>query len=133
MVSGLKAKDNEERSNSGTQGTLATADTGVHTMLAYHGDSFYGLRDGSSKTAILYGQGLGAEVKGLGSVSNLSEDAQTVRFATYGTTALGSNWSLAPVLMAQRSQDRYVKEDDYRWATVNARLVRPSAKLRPGL
>ena len=123
MVSGLKAKDNEARSNSGTQGTLAAADTGFHTMLAYHGESFYGVRDGSFKTALLYGQGLGAEVKGLGSVSNLSEDAQTVRFATYGTTALSSNWSLAPVLMAQRSQDRYVKEDDYRWATFNARLV----------
>ena len=123
MISGLKAKDNEARSNTGSQGVQDAADTGVHTLLAYHATSFYGFKDGSSKTALLYGQGLGAEVKGLGSDSNLSEDAQTVRFATYGTTALASNWSIAPVLMAQRSQDRYVKDDDYGWVTLNARVV----------
>ncbi len=123
MVSGLKAKDNDARNNTGTTGTTQAANKGFHTMLAYHGESFYGFREGSFKTALLYGQGLGAEVKGLGSDGQLSEDAQTLRFATYGTTALSSNWSIAPVLMAQRSQDRYVKDDDYRWVTLNARLV----------
>ena len=42
------------------------ANTGVHALLV-HNESFYGLRDGTSKTALLYGHGLGAEVKGIGS------------------------------------------------------------------
>lgn len=45
--------------NANSQGALDAADTGVHTLLAYHGTSFYGLKDGSSKTALLYGQGWG--------------------------------------------------------------------------
>ena len=36
------------------------ANTGVHALLGLH-KSFYGLRDGTSKTALLYGHGLGAE------------------------------------------------------------------------
>lgn len=43
------------------------ANTGVHALLGLHNESFYGLRDGTSKTALLYGHGLGAEVKGIGS------------------------------------------------------------------
>ncbi len=123
MLSGLKAKDNDGRLNTGTTGTTQGADKGFHTMLAYHGDSFYGLRSGSSKTALLYGHGLGAEVKVLGSDGNLSEEAQTIRLASYGTTAISKNWNIAPALMAQRSKDRYVKHDDYQWVTLNARLV----------
>ena len=123
MVSGLKAKDNDARENVGTGGSTQGADNGFHTMLAYHGDSFYGMRSGSSKTALLYGQGLGAEVKGLGSDGNLGEDAQTVRLASYGTTAINDRWSLAPALLAQSSKDRYVKNDDYQWVTANARLL----------
>ena len=123
MLSGLRARDNDAKSNSGSDGSIKVADKGVHTMLAYHGQSFFGLRDGTFKSALLYGQGLGGEVKGLGSDGALSEDASTVRFATYGTTVLGGNWSLAPAILAQQSKDRYVKGDDYRWATLNARLM----------
>ena len=123
MLSGLRARDNDAKSNSGSDGSIKVADKGYHTMLAYHGQSFFGLRDGSFKSALLYGQGLGGEVKGLGSDGALSEDASTVRFATYGTTDLGGNWSLAPAILAQQSKDRYVKGDDYRWATLNARLM----------
>ncbi|SQI87266.1 sucrose porin [Klebsiella oxytoca] len=60
MVSGLRAKDNDERKD--TNGNLVKGDaanTGVHALLGLHNDSFYGLRDGSSKTALLYGHGLG--------------------------------------------------------------------------
>ncbi|VEB06142.1 sucrose porin [Klebsiella pneumoniae] len=32
---------------------------GVHALLGLHNESFYGLRDGTSKTALLYGHGLG--------------------------------------------------------------------------
>lgn len=52
MLSGLRAKDNEARLNSGETVNTNAADKGVHTMLAYHGDSFYGLREGTSKTAL---------------------------------------------------------------------------------
>jgi sucrose porin len=68
MVSGMRAKDNDDRQD--TNGNLVKGDaanTGVHALLGLHNDSFYGLREGTSKTALLYGHGLGAEVKGIGS------------------------------------------------------------------
>src|SRR5471030_1907776 len=123
MVSGLRAKNNEDRENTGTQGISNSADTGFHTMLAYHGDSFYGLREGTSKTALLYGHGLGAEVKALGSDGHLTDDASTLRLATYGITPLSKNWSIAPAILAQQSKDRYVSGDDYQWLTFNTRLI----------
>ncbi|CNK35411.1 carbohydrate porin [Yersinia intermedia] len=123
MVSGLRAKDNEARQNSGETVNTHAADKGIHSMLAYHGDSFYGLRDGTSKTALLYGHGLGAEVKSIGSDGNLTSSADTWRLATYGTTALSKNWSLAPAILAQQSKDRYVLGDSYKWITFNTRLI----------
>lgn len=123
MVSGLRAKDNEARQNSGETVNTHAADKGIHSMLAYHGDSFYGLRDGTSKTALLYGHGLGAEVKSIGSDGNLTSSADTWRLATYGTTALSKNWSLAPAILAQQSKDRYVSGDSYKWITFNTRLI----------
>lgn len=63
-------------------------------MLAYHGDSFFGLRDGTFKARCSTAPRSGRRVKGLGSDGNLSEDASTLRFATYGTTALGSSLEL---------------------------------------
>jgi len=123
MLSGLRAKNNQDRINSGTQGNANAADTGFHTMLAYHGDSFYGLREGTSKTALLYGHGLGAEVKSLGSDGQLTDNANTLRLATYGITALNKDWSIAPAILAQQSKDRYVSGDDYKWVTFNTRLI----------
>jgi sucrose porin len=68
MVSGMRAKDNDERQDTnGNPVKGDAANTGVHTLLGLHNDSFYGLREGASKTALLYGHGLGAEVKGVGS------------------------------------------------------------------
>lgn len=122
MLSGLRAKDNDERINSSVRSDNA-GDKGVHTMVAWHGDSFYGMAEGSAKTALLYGHGLGAEVKGVGSDGNLTDQADTWRLATYGITALGNNWHLAPAVLAQQSKDRYIKGDDYRWVTVNARVL----------
>ncbi|CNI96022.1 carbohydrate porin [Yersinia rohdei] len=123
MLSGLRAKDNDARQNSGTTLNTHAADKGIHGMLAYHGDSFYGLRAGTSKTALLYGHGLGAEVKSIGSDGNLTSGADTWRLATYGTTALSKYWSLAPAILAQQSKDRYVTGDSYKWVTFNARLL----------
>lgn len=123
MLSGLRAKDNDARQNSGATLNTHAADKGIHGMLAYHGDSFYGLRAGTSKTALLYGHGLGAEVKSIGSDGNLTSSADTWRLATYGTTALSKYWSLAPAILAQQSKDRYVTGDSYKWVTFNARLL----------
>ena len=123
MVSGLRAKNNQDRENVGAHGISKAADTGFHTALAYHGDNFYGLREGTSKTALLYGHGLGAEVKAIGSDGHLTDDASTVRLATYGITPLSKNWSIAPAILAQQSKDRYVSGDDYQWLTFNARLI----------
>ena len=124
MVSGMRAKDNDERKD--TNGNLVKGDaanTGVHTLLGLHNDSFYGLREGLSKTALLYGHGLGAEVKGVGSDGALRPGANTWRFASYGTTPLSKNWFIAPAVLAQSSKDRYVDGDSYQWATLNMRLI----------
>jgi sucrose porin len=124
MVSGMRAKDNDERKD--TNGNLVKGDaanTGVHTLLGLHNDSFYGLREGTSKTALLYGHGLGAEVKGVGSDGALRPGANTWRFASYGTTPLSENWFIAPAVLAQSSKDRYVDGDSYQWATLNLRLI----------
>lgn len=124
MVSGMRAKDNDERKD--TNGNLVKGDaanTGVHTLLGLHNDSFYGLREGLSKTALLYGHGLGAEVKGVGSDGGLRPGANTWRFASYGTTPLSENWFIAPAVLAQSSKDRYVDGDSYQWATLNLRLI----------
>jgi sucrose porin len=97
MVSGMRAKDNDDRQDTnGNPVKGDAANTGVHALLGLHNDSFYGLREGTSKTALLYGHGLGAEVKGIGSDGALRSGANTWRFASYGTTPLSENWFIAP-------------------------------------
>lgn len=119
-LSGMKAQDNDQRVVGGVQ---QAAETGVHTMLAYHGDSFFGLSDGSFKVAVLHGQGLGAETKNIGADGDLHEDAVSTRLALYGTTYLSDNWRFAPAIMAETSEDRYIEGDEYQWLTFNARLA----------
>ncbi|MCM5703021.1 carbohydrate porin [Larsenimonas salina] len=127
MLNGLSAKNNDDRELD--PGMLPPdpradlAEHGAHTMVAYHGESFFGLRDGTYKAAVLYGQGLGAEVKSLGSDGNLTEDAESVRLAVYGTTYLTPSWRFAPSLLAEHSKDRYVSGDSYKWLTLNARVA----------
>ncbi|MFQ3786103.1 carbohydrate porin [Halomonas sp. A29] len=120
MVNALSAADNDERDIGAGQ---TAADSGFHTMVAYHGDSFFGLGEGNFKVALLHGQGLGAEVKGLGSDGNLTDDAQATRLGIYGTTYLAPRWRIAPVLFGEVSKDRYVEGDDYKWLTLSARLA----------
>ncbi|MDR5858909.1 carbohydrate porin [Halomonas eurihalina] len=120
MLSGMNATDNDERL---TEGNISAADNGVHTMVAYHGDSFFGLNDGNFKAAVMHGQGLGAETKSIGSNGNLSEDATATRLGLYGTTYLAPNWRVAPAILAETSEDRYVAGDQYDWATFNVRLA----------
>jgi sucrose porin len=107
MVNGLYSKDNDKRINDGLASDKAAAQ-GFNTMLAYHGDSFYGLRPGLSKTVLLYGQSLGAEVRGPGSDGYLIDNAWTLKFASYGITSLTDRLSLAPLIVAQSSNNRYL-------------------------
>ena len=120
MISGMKAQDNDQRV---VEGNATAAETGVHTMLAYHGDSFFGVSDGNFKVAVMHGQGLGAEAKNIGADGDLHEDAVSTRFGVYGTTYLSDNWRLAPAILAETSEDRYIKGDEYQWLTLNARLA----------
>lgn len=120
LINGMKAQDNDRRV---VGGMTDAAETGVHTMLAYHGDSFFGLSDGSFKAAVIYGSGLGAETKSIGADGDLHEDAVSTRVAVYGTTYLSDNWRFAPSIMAETSEDRYIKGDEYQWLTFNARLA----------
>jgi len=120
LISGMSAADNDERV---VGGVMEAADTGVHTMLAYHGDSFFGISDGNFKLALLHGQGLGAEAKNIGADGNLHEDAVSTRLAAYATTRLSDSWRIAPAILAETSEDRYVKGDEYQWLTFNARLA----------
>ena len=119
MVNGIGAKKNDSRTNAAG---LTPADSGVQTMLAHHQKDFFG-HEGFFKTALLYGQGLGAEVKNLGSDGELLDDARALRLALYGQTPLAPGWRIAPSLLAEQSQDRYVDGDDYSWLTLNLRLA----------
>ncbi|WP_456268514.1 carbohydrate porin [Kushneria sp. AK178] len=125
MVNGMSANDNDERDNDPRNGILGdnVAENGFQTMLAYHGDSFFGLGEGTFKAALLYGHGLGAEVKDIGADGNLNDDAHTARLAVFGTTYLTPNWRIAPALLAQTSRDRYADGDSYDWVTLSARLA----------
>ncbi len=115
MVNGMRAKQNDSNGS-------GRAKTGAHGLLAYHGKSFYGLAPGLSKTAILAGRGLGAEVKRLGAVGNLLDDARAVRFASFGTMELAPGWAIAPAFMAEVSKDRFNRGDKYKWASASLRL-----------
>ncbi|MFN2964561.1 carbohydrate porin, partial [Escherichia coli] len=72
---------------------------------------------------LLYGRGLGAEVRGPGSDVHLISPAWTIKFATYGVTALTDSLSLAPLIVAQSSKSRYIDADHYNWVTLNARDI----------
>lgn len=120
MLNGMSATDNDERR---TEGNISAADNGVHTMVAYHGDSFFGLNDGNFKAAVMHGRGLGAETKSLGANGRLSEDATATRLGLYGTTYMAPDWRVAPAILAETSEDRYVEGDQYDWATFNVRLA----------
>ncbi|MEZ9326148.1 carbohydrate porin [Vibrio cyclitrophicus] len=116
MLSGMTSADNDSHLN-------GAAESGVHAMFTYHGDNFFGLSEGFSKTGMLVGSGLGAELKGIGSNGDLLDDAKAVRLFSYGVTRIGDNWRLAPALMAEHSQDRLKKNDEFTWASLNFRLA----------
>ncbi len=122
MLSGMHSVDNDNRTTDSTSPTQR-AEKGVHALLAYHGDNFYGLSDGFSKTGVISGVGLGSELKGIGSNGNLNDDAKAVRFFTYGATNFADNWRIAPSLMAEVSEDRVKENDQFKWVSANVRLA----------
>lgn len=124
MFSGMRAKDNAERKDSsGKMIKGDSANSGWHSLIALHNSSFYGFRKGLSKAVLLYGQGLGGEVKSVGSDGGLLSDTSTWRLASYGITSTGRDWHIAPSFIVQNSKDRYVKGDLYNWLTANIRLI----------
>ena len=124
MLSGMKSVDNPDLGNIADV-DLATkrAETGSHALFAYHADSFYGVTKGSSKTGFIVGQGLGAELKGIGSNGNLNKNAQAIRLFSYGETRFADNWRAAPAVMMEQSKDRIKDGDKFKWASMNLRLA----------
>ncbi|MCG3722566.1 carbohydrate porin [Vibrio cincinnatiensis] len=122
MISGMVAADNEDQAVAAESATKR-AENGVHALFAYHGGDFFGFNEGSSSTGLLAGQGLGAELKGIGSNGNLNDDAKALRLFSYGVTRFAENWRFAPAFMAEYSQDRIKKDDKFKWASLNVRLA----------
>ena len=115
MANGIRAAKNNNNDT-------GLASTGYSGMLAYHEPTFYGLAPGLSKTGILYGHGMGGNVKRVGAEGGLTPDAQSIRFASFGVTEVAPKWNFTPAVMAEYSKDRYNKGDEYKWATFNVRL-----------
>lgn len=132
MLNGIASRQNDAKVQANSEDTKKTerlnqagyspAERGVHSMLAYHRPDFFG-QEGFFKAALLYGKGLGAEVKGIGSDGELLDEASALRLAMYGQTRLNDTWRIAPVLLTEHSKDRYVPGDNYRWLTLNMRLA----------
>lgn len=116
----IVVKDSDDNVDANAKATRR-AESGVHAMFAYHNDTFYGMK-GSSKTGILLGSGLGAQLKGIGSDGNLNNDAKAVRVFSYGVADLNSTWSVAPAFMAEYSKDRIKDNDEFKWGTFNLRV-----------
>ena len=136
MLNGIESRQNNDRLKvQDAAGNLTRrnkagytpAESGTHTMLAYHQPDFFG-REGMFKTAVFYGKGLGAEIKSVGSDGELLDQAEAMRLVAYGQTHLNSDWRIAPALVAEHSKNRYVPGDDYRWVTLNLRLANELAQ-----
>lgn len=117
-----KEYDVDDSGNRLNKAGFSPAGSGWHGLLAYHRPDFFG-QEGMFKAALLYGLGLGAELKSIGSDGELIDDARALRLAMYGQTRLSDHWRIAPALVAEHSKDRYVPGDDYRWLTFNMRLA----------
>ncbi|SJL83338.1 carbohydrate porin [Vibrio palustris] len=120
MFSAMDSKDNDRVTAKAP--ASKRANHGLHALFAYHANSFYGINPGMSKTGMLIGSGLGAELKSIGSDGNLNDDAKAVRLFSFGTTDINETWSIAPAFMAEYSKDRILNHDKYKWATANVRL-----------
>ncbi|AHG20163.1 porin [Chania multitudinisentens RB-25] len=128
MLTGMAAQGNDDlKDNTSTTGSYAlrsdnTAKNGYYAMLAYRDkQQFYGLAKGVSETALQYGEKLGAEARQPGSDGDLTENAKSLRFASYGILPAWQNWEFAPSVIAQHSENRYQDGDRYDWVSFNFR------------
>ena len=117
MLNGISGVDNDR-----AEPTRATG--GFNGLLAYHQPSFYGLMDGWSKHTIQGGVGLGAEVKNIGIIGDLTEDAYAVRATTSGAADITPNWRIFPAVMTEYSADRFNVGDEIFFATFNMTAAR---------
>ncbi len=122
MLSGMASKDNIERDTDEDTPTKR-AENGAHGLIAYHADTFYGTNLGWSKSGVLIGSGLGAQLKAIGSDGDLNDDAKAVRIFSYGVAQLNDTWQVAPALLAEYSKDRIKDNDEFKWATLNVRVA----------
>ncbi|MBB3105407.1 carbohydrate porin [Azomonas macrocytogenes] len=120
----LKKSSEDESGNSHrlNRAGFKPGEKGWHGMFTYSQPDFFG-REGFFKTSLLYGKGLGAEVGNIAADGDLLDKAQTLRLALYGQGRLHKDWRIAPSVVTERSQDRYVPNDDYRYLTFNTRLA----------
>jgi sucrose porin len=128
MLTGMTEQGNDTlKDRTSTTGSYAlrsdnTAKNGYYAMLAWHDkQQFYGLAPGVSETALQYGGGLGAEARQPGSDGDLTDNATSLRFASYGILPVAKNWEIAPSVIAQHSEDRYRDGDRYDWVSFNLR------------
>ena len=124
MVSGLRAKDNDDRKDSnGDPIKTDAANNGVHALVGLHNEFLRPagrfrqngapLRPWSGRRGEKHWFRRRAAVR-----------SRYRRFASYGVTPLGGGWHIAPAVLAQSSKDRYVKGDSYEWVTLNTRLIK---------
>ena len=99
------------------------ADDGQHLLLARHGKTFFGSDKGWLTGGVLFGSGLGAQVKSIGTDGGLFEDASATRAFLYGVYNINDTWEIAPALLAEKSSDRLLEGDDFTWASANVRLL----------
>ncbi|CAJ0995653.1 carbohydrate porin [Sodalis praecaptivus] len=76
-----------------------------------------------TRSALILGTTFGGGGENIGADPALLSQAKTRRLASYGMVNVAPNWDFAPSLLAQHSADRYIRGDDYRWLTINARLM----------
>lgn len=124
MVSGMWVKDNDDCQD--VNGNLVKGDVvniGVYVLLGLYNESFYGLCDGISKMVLLYGYGLGVEVKGIGFDGVLCLGVNIWCFVSYGIMLLSDCWFIVLVVLVQSSKDCYVDGDSYQWVIFNLCLI----------
>lgn len=125
MFNAIAANKNDQRASlDSAVDRNDVAQYGEHTMIGYKTDSFYGLKEGWSRTGMMYGHAMGAETKSIGQDNHLLKDANSVRFYTVGATQITDSWRIAPSFLTEWTKDRYLKGDEYKWAVFNVRLAK---------
>lgn len=73
---------------------------------------------------LLYGYGLGVEVKSIGFDGVLLLEVDIWCFVSYGVMLFGGGWYIVFVVLVQSSKDCYVKGDSYEWVMFNICFIK---------